>query len=79
MENEEAPQRLFLEIKNVHPHEYIEELRVALLYLIRLHFEGPAQPTTTEEEQFALYRLTDFLIQITKGDLLPIEFGGKPE
>jgi hypothetical protein len=78
MEKEDEPKTLYLEIKNVHPHDYLKELRIALLYLIRLHFEGP-QPITTEEERFALYRLTDFTIKITKGDLLPIEFGRKPE
>jgi hypothetical protein len=79
MEKEDEPKTLYLEINNVHPQDYLKELRLALLYLIRLHFEGPAQPITTEEEQLALYRLTDFIIKITKGDLIPIEFGGKPE
>jgi hypothetical protein len=78
MDKGDQPKTLYLEINNVHPQDYLKELRLALLYLIRLHFEGP-EPITTDEERFSLYRLTDFVIKITKGDLIPIEFGGKPE
>jgi hypothetical protein len=77
MEKEDEPKTLYLEIKNVHPHDYLKELRLALLYLIRLYFEGPEQ-MTTEEERFSFRQLSDFLIKISNGDMIEIEFGRKP-
>lgn len=73
METDNEQKTLYLEIRNVYPAEYLKELRLALIHLLRLHFEGP-ESETTEEERFALYRITDFLAMITQGDLIPIEF-----
>lgn len=70
---EDVAKTLYLEINSEQPREYLNELRLAIIYLLRLHFESQGK-VMVEEEQFALYRLTDFLIHITKGDLIPIQF-----
>jgi hypothetical protein len=50
----------------------LKELRLALLYVMRLHFENP-EKEMIEQEHFAFYRISDFLIKINEGDFIPTD------
>jgi hypothetical protein len=73
METDNVQMKLYLELRNVHPVDYLKELRLALLDLLKRHFEGPPEELS-ESEQFAFYRLTDFLIRIHDGALIPTTY-----